>query len=66
MQILLVKKLGKKLNKKIGISIEIQRPPYNWITLGQIISDKINLMIQLTDKNFMMNTKENGDKQSYL
>jgi hypothetical protein len=67
MRILLGKKLGKNLNKKIGKSVEIQCGSHNGITLGQIKSyNNINRMIQLTDKNVFMKTKENGDKQPYL
>jgi len=41
-------------------------PPLNWITLGQIKSDSIDRMIQLTDKTFYKKTKEKGNKQYYL
>ena len=40
----------------IDLLIQIQCPPLNWITLGQIKSDNINRMIQLTEDTFLLLT----------
>jgi len=37
----------------------VQCPPHNWITLGQIKSDNINRMIQLSEVIFYTKTKQN-------